>query len=173
MIDRQPSLTVLSQPTLQQLQRAQALRRFNWLYLYLPVGLFAAVWVGLIGGMVWLAISGRWFAMETNATYYRELYSALADGILILAITPWLLICALPTVLTVVLVIRRRQKMENEPSRPEQLPLFWRIENSLNKLYGQVEKALPKLARPVITAHGLVAFAKTLFNQIKQLMKRN
>lgn len=173
MIDEPTPLVVQIQPTVQQLQRAQALRRFNWLYLYLPLGLFGAVWIGLIGGMIWLTISGRWFAMETNATYYRQLYSGIADGVLILAMTPWLVICALPTLLAVALVINRGQKAQNEASRPEQLPLFWRVENSLDKFYGQIEKTLPKLARPVITAHALVSFLKTILNQIKQLIKRN
>ena len=77
--DRYVALQPALAPTQEQLARRKRLRRFNRLVVYLPVGITALAWIVLILGLFWLTVAGGWFAMDTNAAYYRGLASGVAD----------------------------------------------------------------------------------------------
>lgn len=158
------------QPSPHQLARQKARQRFNWLYVYLPLGFVVLLWVTAILGLFWLTIAGDWFAMDTNEESMRQTISGVADFVTIFAIAPWLIVCALPTILPIALVINQRQKAKAkaEQGEPEKLPIFWRIENQLTNITSKIESVLPKVARPVITLNATIAFIQGLFRALKR-----
>lgn len=165
---RQPKL-----PTAAQEERRERLKRFNRLVIALPVGLVALLWLALILGMIWLSVAGEWFAMETNQGHYRQLFSGIADIVTMLLLAPMLLLCALPTVGAIALVVYRRQKKtEPDPAEQPKLPIFWRIENKVITLHDAVARTAPKVTRPLIQAHGRVAYIKKFIEELKRILQQ-
>lgn len=162
----------IPQPTAEQSARLARRKRFNRLFVYLPLGFVAMLWLGLILGLLWLTVAGSWFAMDTNQEYYRALVSGVADAFTILMLTPLLVLCALPTVLASGLAVYRRQRRAEREPRPESLPLMWRIENLVSSVRGRVDEFTPKLARPIVNAHGAVAFIRTFYRQLKEIISQ-
>ncbi len=163
----QPALA----PTQEQLARRKRLRRFNRLVVYLPVGITALAWIVLILGLFWLTVAGGWFAMDTNAAYYRGLASGVADTFTIIMLAPLLLLCALPPVAVIALVVYRRRKSADPEDRPS-LPLFWRIENIVVSVQDRTKTHLPKVASPVISAHATAAFLNRFLIELKQIISQ-
>lgn len=160
------------QPTAEQEARAAHLRRFNRLTIYVPLALVALAWIALIVTLLWLSVAGEWFAMETDQANYRQLFSALADIVTILALAPLLLLCALPPVGAIGLVVYRRQrKADASPAAPS-LPLFWRIENFVIAAHDRIAAVLPRLAHPVINAHATAAFVNRFVIEIKKIIRQ-
>lgn len=159
-------------PTAEQRARVAARRRFNRLYVHLPMALLGLLWLALILGMLWLSVVGSWFHVDTNQAYYRGLISGVADAFTIIMLAPFLLLCALPIVATVALLIWRRQRRKAQPAGPDKLPLFWRVENIVDGIRSRVATTTPKVARPVISAHAAAAYARTFLGQIKQIISR-
>lgn len=166
-LEAQPS----TQPTPEQEARRARLRRFNRLVIYLPLGLVALAWIALVAILFWLSVAGEWFAIETNQTHYRQLFSAIADIVTMLALMPMLLLCALPPVGAIALVTYRRQRKTEAPSAPS-LPLFWRIENIVRAVRDRTAVTLPRMARPVINAHARSAFIRRFILEVKQIIKQ-
>lgn len=158
-------------PTVAQLERRARLRRFNRLTIYLPMTLIGILWLGLIVGLLWLTVVGDWFAMDTNQAYYRNLISGVADGFTILMLLPVLLLCAVPSALLMGLLVYRRQRA-GDRGKEAQLPIFWRLENTLVTVQQQIGVFLPKLSRPVIAGHALVSFVETFLLDLKRIITR-
>lgn len=159
------------QPTQEQEARRDRLKRFNRLVIYLPLGLVALAWIVLVGVLFWLAIAGEWFAMDTDQARFRQLLSAIADIVTILALAPLLLLCAVPSVGAIGLYVYRRQRKADAPQAPS-LPLFWRIENVVRTIRDRTAATLPKIARPVINAHATGAFIQRLIIEVKQIIRQ-
>lgn len=160
----------LPQPTAEQLARRQSRRRFNRLYVYLPLVLVALLWLGLILGMLWLSVAGRWFAMDTNQVYYRSLISGVADAFAIIMLMPLLLLCALPTAAFVGLFFYQRQRKKAKAQQGESLPILWRVENAVSSVRATTDRVTPKLADPVITAHATVAYVRIFLRRLKEII---
>ena len=166
----QPPVT--PQPSAEQLERRRRRQRFYRLRVILPMAVVALLWLGVTLLLLWLTVVGEWFAMDTNQAYYRTLVSGIADIVLVLSLLPLLLLCALPSALTIGLVYHRRSKKQAEP-RLEKLPLFWRIENVIIRVKERLdEDILPRVAQPVISAYGAVAFVRAFFNQLREIIAR-
>lgn len=160
------------QPTAEQLARLARRNRFNRLFVYLPVGLVALLWLGLVLGLLWLTIVGSWFAMDTNQEYYRALVSGVADAFTILMLSPLLVLCAIPIVLAAGLIVyRRRRKGDREPG-PESLPIMWRIENVVSSVRSRVDGTTPKVAQPIINAYGAVTYLRTFYRRLKEIISQ-
>lgn len=170
--DRPARLAEPALPTAEQQARRLALRRFNRLAVYLPMGLLALLWLSLILGMLWLTVAGSWFNVDTNREYYRGLISGVADAFTVIMLAPLLLLCALPLIGAVAFVIWRRQRRKAQPAGAEKLPLFWRVENIVSALRARVDTTMPKVARPVISTHAMSAYVRTLLAQIKEIVSR-
>ena len=162
--------TTIPQARPEQLERLAARRRFNRLYVYVPLAVITLLWLGLILTLLWLAVVGRWFAMDTNQEYYRALASGLADAFTILMLTPFLLLCALPSAAAIAFTVYRRQRKGDPATVQKSLPLFWRVENMVLTIQAKVEAFMPKLAQPIITAHAAAAFVRTLLQEIKEII---
>lgn len=159
-------------PTNEQEERRARLRRFNRWVLYFPVGLVVAGWLVLIGVLIWLAVAGDWFAMDTNQSDVRQLVSGVADVFTMLMLVPPLLLCAVPIVASVALVIVRRQRAADKAAGSPSLPLFWRIENVITSVRDTVADTMPRLANPVINAHATAAFIKRFFIVLKRTISQ-
>lgn len=160
----------LPQPTAEQLARRQARRRFNRLYVSLPLGLVVLLWIGLIVAMLWLSVVGSWFAIDTRQAYYRSLLSGVADAFTIIMLMPLLLLCALPSAGAVGLYFYNRQSKKEKGPQDESLPILWRVENAISSVRGTTDRLTPKMARPVISAHATVAFARTFLKRLKEII---
>jgi hypothetical protein len=169
----QPALPEAPEPSAEQLERLRRRKRFYRLRVILPMTLVTLLWLGVTLLLLWLAIAGEWFAVDTDQAYYRTLISGIADFALILSLLPLLLLCALPSGLVIGLVVYRRQQKTGAPDQPEPLPFFWRMENALGQINQQLEdKVLPKAAQPVVSAHGMVAYVRALVRELWQIITR-
>lgn len=164
----QPPEAPPPEPTAEQLARLRARHSFRNRFIYGPMVLITLLWlVGLVV-LFWLVL-----APGEDIARYREVISGVADVVTILFITPWLVVCALPIVGAVGLVVYRRQRKPEQTPEVASLPLFWRVENIISKVQYRLDnQILPKMAQPVITAYGLVAFVRTLLNEIKEIVSR-
>lgn len=169
-LPQEATLPGVPQPSVDQEDRLARRRRFNRIFVYLPLGLGVILWLGLILGMSWLAVAGDWFAMDTNQPYFRGLFSGVADAFTILMLTPILALCATPTILAGALTVYRRRRRKEKEGQEPSLPLMWRVENVVISIRETVSNAAPKVARPLITAHGMATFATTFLHELKQII---
>lgn len=144
------------QPTAEQLARERDLRRFNRLYVYLPLGLFAfaalAVVILLLVGVFSPGIVGT-----------EAFISALADVIIILWIMPMLVLIALLVIGFAALVLNRREKRKLLPADSPLRQhgrlqfLLWRVDGYLSRVQAQVNRAADAAVAPLISNHGRAA----------------
>jgi hypothetical protein len=155
------------QPTAAQKKRAAALRRFNWLYFYLPILLFT------IGGTA-IVVLLLWSSLPAERDQQRLFVSGLADLILILTIAPLLLLCAIMPGAALFLVVRARREGQ-APIRRLQT-LLWRLETLLAKISSRITETGNQTAHKVIHAHSRMAWLRQLVRslpeQIKQFLRR-
>jgi len=160
------------EPSAEQLARRARRKRSYRLRVILPMALVTLLWLGLALLLFWLAVAGEWFSVDTDQAYYRTLISGLADVVMILTLLPLLLLCVLPSALALGLVVYRRSKKKEAPVEPEKLPLFWRVENIVIEVQQRLETILPKVARPVISAHAAVAFVRKFLKELRGIITR-
>ena len=160
------------QPTAAQEERSKKLRRLNRWTIHLPVGLTMLLWTLLIAALVWLAIVGEWFAMDTNQSHYRDLFSGVADILTMVMFVPLLLLCAVPIAGFAAILIVRRRRAEDRLAPEASLPIFWRIENVIISIHDTVARFVPRLASPVIEAHASAAFVKRFIDVIKRTLRQ-
>lgn len=157
-------------PTIEQLERREARRRFERQSLFLPMGIIAFLWIVVTIGMIWLSLGGKWFGLDTNQEFYRTLFNGVANVVVMIITCVWMLLLAIPIGLTVYLWSYRRQQIAARPPGPKPLPFFWRIDNLIIQIRETIARILPMLARPVVLAYGLAAYVKTLFIEIKKIL---
>ncbi|MEZ4590274.1 MAG: hypothetical protein R3D55_03930 [Chloroflexota bacterium] len=147
-------------PTAVQLQRAQALKRFNRLTVYLPLGLITAA---VVGFFVYLLIIAIW----PPQTDTRLFLSGVADIIFILFMLPVALIFGLLLVAIFggAIYWRQSRKEEGEPSLQTKYGRFrlllWKLDQKLSSLYRQIDQLMPKLAAPVIKFNATITYINT------------
>jgi hypothetical protein len=151
------------EPSAAQVERAAALRRFNWLYVYAPLGLLALLALVLVGLLAWGVLSPHVVGTAAFA-------SGLADIIIILTIIPLQVLCAIVPLAAIGYVLYRRQQPKREHGRLQ--TLFWKIDTFLDKAAAKVDTALPKAANPVIRGYALAAYWRTFINAVKKLVIR-
>lgn len=162
------------EPTAEQLARAGALRRFNRLYVYVPVGLVTAVVLLTSLYLLYLALFP-----PTEDTYL--FLSGLADFVLIMMLLPVVLIFGL--VMTAVIggyIYYNFFMDESERPIPPAPPygrvrtLLWRIDSLLLLI------VLPKLrhyshriTQPIIRFNGWFAYIQSWLNTLRRLVIRD
>jgi len=143
-------------PTAEQLAREQELRRFNRLYIYLPLGLLALVAVLIVGALLVGVFSPGIMGTE-------EFISALADIIIILWIMPMLVLMALASIGFIAMAVNRRQQRKLLPADSPLLQhsrvqwFLWRVQSTLGRAEAQVDLAAEKMTDPLIRNHGRIA----------------
>lgn len=162
--DTPPTNSTLSSTTQSeaQLQRARALRRFNWLYIYTPI--IVATALSLI---ILLALT--WFSLVPDSPEEILFISGLADIILIGWMCPATLILSLGPIGGIYFFYRRRQhgSYVREPLQR----LSWRTDNLLDASQSKIKGVQPRIAKPFIEMHGWVAFFRNMLQQIEQSIK--
>jgi hypothetical protein len=156
------------QPTLEQLARREALRRFNRRYVYLPLIIFAILWAIVLAAMLWVSLVGEWFAISTNQETFRPMFSGIADIVVIVLVS----LCGLTLLIPIALfgygyyaVRQRRKRQEAQlPAGMEPLPIMWRIENIVERVRQTTADTLPLVARPVLRSYAIAAYWRTLWN---------
>ncbi len=152
------------QPTPVQLEREAALRRFNRLFVYLPIIIAAVIALFVIGLLFWATFIQPG---ENN----REIVSGIASSIIILVSLPMTLLCALPSVLFIALFVQARNRGTAPIKRVQ--TLFWRLDTLVLKIQTAVNEYTPKAANVVIKAHAVVAYGRNLLTQFINLLKRS
>ena len=137
-------------PTPNQLGRTHALKRFNLLFVYLPIAVGVLILIGVIGFISWLTFGPQ---AETAV----PAMSSMADLILILIMLPLTLIGLLgPAALIGIIywIIKQRQQKKERPNHAEEGILIqkyaWQIETILDKLLINIQSILSKAVKPVI-----------------------
>lgn len=152
----------------EQAARDKALRRFNWLFVYMPVALLG---LGMLALLVWLA----WVSLPDAAEKRQAAVSGVADIILILWLCPTVLLCALGPGLGIFLLVRRRQSGSVVRQRLQRL--LWRLENLIATVRPKLLALEARLAQPVIAGHGWLSFVRawlsTVWRSVKALFRRS
>lgn len=156
-------------PTLEQHQRAAALRRFNWLFVYTPIivlSLAALIFVILL----------LWGVLSTGIEGTSAFVSGLADVIVILFTLPLLILCAVgPAALVamIVLAVRRRRDPQAASVLERLHRLLWRLDNIVERVLVRTKELAPRVGEPLINLHARTAYVKTLTNRLKRILTRS
>ncbi len=162
---------IVREPTPEQLARAAALRSFNRRYLYLPLGIISGLWFVTLFAMLWVAVIGSWFNVDTQQEAFRELFSGVADIVLISLFGFWLLVGMIP--LTVLGYSWSKWRTWRKQRPPGALPIMWRIENVVVSVSENVAAILPLVARPVILAYAIAGYVRASFTEVKKILTRS
>lgn len=147
-------------PTAVQLQRSQALKRFNRLAVYLPLGLITTA---AFGFFIYLLIIAIWPPQADT----RLFLSGVADIIFILFMLPVAFIFGLLLVgiFGGLIYWRKSRKSEGEPSLQNKYGRFrlllWKLDQKLSGLYRQIDQLMPKLVTPVIKFNATMTYINT------------
>lgn len=154
-----PDVPPANPPTPAQLEREAALRRFNRLYVYAPMILATLLVVGLLLYLLWQTLS------QSPESPIYGLLSGLADLLLIFALLPMMLLCAIGPAATVLLLrqMYRQTQLEPDLRRGRLQTLFWRLDRLLTQVQTQLRDSyLEKIASPVIRGHAFLAALNAL-----------
>lgn len=151
-------------PTQEQAERAAALRRFNLLFVYGPVGLISAIVLGLVILLLIVVLNPP----SDGALLF---ISGLADAALVIALLPIVIIGAALLSLIAYSYYRARQR-GMAPIRQTQR-LLWRMDVVVGKLRDLTKETASKVARPFILANSYAVYMKALAYQVLKLVKRS
>jgi len=159
-------------PNEAQLARAKRLTRFNRLFVYLPLGIFALIGLGLVLFMLYLAI---WPPYADT----RPFLSGLADMILILFMLPVLLVCGLVQGGLIGGIVYWRRSGSEDGGQPDPAAQYgrirvglWRLDQLLDKLFNKIEAILPRVAQPVIAFNAVLAYIGKWLENVKKMLTR-
>lgn len=152
------------EPTTEQSERAAKLRRFNLLFIYVPIGLVAAIVIALIVIIVIMAINP-----PDDDT--RLFLSGLADAALSLALLPILIVNAALLALAGYAFGRARKSGTAPVSATQRL--LWRMDALVGRLRVRTEATAGMVAQPFLSINGAVAYLKMLITQLVRMVKRS
>lgn len=159
-------------PTAEQLERADALKRFNQWVIYVPLGVLATA---VVGFFVYLFILAVWPPYEDT----RLFLSGVADIIFILFMLPVALIFGLllAGIFGGAIYWRQSKKETGEPSLQNRYGrlrlLLWKLDQKLSTLYRKADQIMPKIAQPVIRFNATIAYVSSWLAQLNGRKNRN
>ncbi len=145
-------------PTPEQLERAAALRRFNKLYVYLPMSIFSSI-------AIFAAITLFWGAFAVGSEQTVSFISALADITVILATIPLTLLCAILPLAAIAFYFNGRSTPKQEYGRTQ--IFLWQINNFINKAGDKINETAPKLIKPITALHGLSSYISSFIKRVR------
>ena len=158
-----PSRTLII-PTSAQEERAARIRRFNLLYVYLPVGLLSFIVFVIV--LFILVYTLTPLGQDNNI-----LVAALADVIVIVYSVPLMILCAiLPTAFVFLSIQSRRRGIA--PLRQSQT-FLWRVETELIVVQSVVKSIAQRIARPFLYLNGIGAFIQSFVNRLLKIFSRS
>ena len=152
-------------PTAVQLERAEALTRFNRWAIYVPLGLLTTA---VIGFLIYLLILAIWPPYEDT----RLFLSGVADIILILFMLPVVLLFGLllAGIFGGAFYWRQSKKETGEPSLQNKYGrlrlLLWKLDQKLSTVYRKVDQVMPKIAQPVMRLNATLAYISSWLGQL-------
>lgn len=159
-------------PTAVQLERANALKRFNRLVLYLPLGLLATAVLGLL---IYLLVIAIWPPYEDT----RLFLSGIADIILILFMLPVVLIFGLllASIFGGLIYQRQSRKENGTPTLQQKYGrlrlLLWKLDQKLSAVYRKADQLMPRVANPVIRFNAFTAYISSWLSQLAEQLKQH
>ncbi|MCA9950759.1 MAG: hypothetical protein KDE48_14010 [Anaerolineales bacterium] len=160
------------EPSPSQLERDAELRRFNRLYIFLPLG--AALFIAVI--LMAILIIG---VFAVGSAQNLIFVSALADIIIILGILPLLLIVAILPIGYFGYKINQRQKRKLNPQTGplayrSRIQIFmWRLDQFAQKLQNKTNETAPRVAKPIMKANETIAYLEAWPKSLKKTLKRS
>ena len=151
------------QPTLEQLNREEKLRRFNRRFIYWPIGIASLLAFSIV-------LTMALYIIIAPSTEYLITFSAIADAVIILLSFTIIMIISLFLAVAGA-VYHQARKNGIAPIRQVQI-LFWRIEMLTIRIYGSVSEITPKIARPFITIGSRLAYIRVLLIGITRIFSR-
>ena len=152
-------------PTAVQLERAEALTRFNRWAIYVPLGVLATA---VVGFLIYLLILAVWPPYEDT----RLFLSGVADIILILFMLPVVLLFGLllAGIFGGAFYWRQSKKETGEPSLQNKYGrlrlLLWKLDQKLSTVYRKVDQLMPKIAQPVMRLNATLAYISSWLGQL-------
>ncbi|MCB8926466.1 MAG: hypothetical protein H6652_12665 [Ardenticatenaceae bacterium] len=152
-------------PTAVQLERAEALTRFNRWAIYVPLGVLATA---VVGFLIYLLILAVWPPYEDT----RLFLSGVADIILILFMLPVVLLFGLllAGIFGGAFYWRQSKKETGEPSLQNKYGrlrlLLWKLDQKLSTVYRKVDQVMPKIAQPVMRLNATLAYISSWLGQL-------
>ena len=152
-----PEEPISYSPTAEQLERERELKRFNRLYIYVPIGIAAAIGIFLLV----LMLIGIFAPGLVGAEGFL---SGLADTILVLWMMPMMVLCAIVPIAYVGYLINRRQR---RGMLPPDSPLLrhsrtqmalWQAQNIADRVEEKTEEVSDQAAQPFINVTGFAAY---------------
>ena len=156
-------LEPIFKPSNQQLERARNIRRFNRIYILLPVSLAGIIALVLTILLIILALG-------IGTDEVRETISGIADSVLILAIIPTMVLCAIVPSVYIAMSIQMRQRGV-APIRQTQW-FFWVVQERLGFLGARISRLMEKFREPFVRISARYAFVHTLFMRLFKIFKR-
>jgi hypothetical protein len=159
------------QPSAEQLARDEALKRFNRLYLILPIVIAVLIALALI---ITLAI----LAFLPDHVETRQFISGLADLVMILAALPATLLCAILPVAYVAIALNRRQQRQLYPqtgpmaNRGRIQSFLWWLQGKLDQLQAAAESGSTALADRLMKAHERFEYYSTIGERLRRNFRR-
>lgn len=151
------------EPSNRQLDRATRMRRFNRIYIFLPVSLASIIALALTILLIILALG-------IGTDEVRETLSGIADSVLILAIIPTMVLCAIVPTVYLAISIQMRQRGV-APIRQTQW-FFWVVQERLGFLGNLISRLMEKFREPFVRISARYAFIHTLFMRLFKIFKR-
>jgi hypothetical protein len=152
-----PEEPVSFSPSEEQLERERALKRFNRLYIFVPIGIAVAIGIFLLV----LMLIGIFAPGLIGAEAFL---SGLADTILVLWMMPMMVLCAIVPIVYVGYLINRRQRRNMLPpdspllrhSRTQMA--LWQAQNIADRVEKSAEDVSDQVAKPFININSFVAY---------------
>ncbi|MEM7114467.1 MAG: hypothetical protein AAF614_18675 [Chloroflexota bacterium] len=169
----QPPAKTAQGPSVEQLARATQRKRFNWLFVYLPIILAV---IGVVTLTVLMVVG----VLSPMPEASQAFVSSLADLIIILVTLPLALVCGAIPLGLVGFLIYRRQQQPAQPQTDDEMAkygrlqkLFWKVEDLIVKSGNKSDELLPKVAQPLIRGNAFFTYIETLLYHIKQFLARS
>ena len=152
------------EPTAEQADRAAALRKFNRLFVYIPIGFVVAIAIGIVIILLYVAVNPP----SDEALLF---ISGMADVALVLAMLPILIIGAALLALIAYGYTQGRRR-GTAPVRQTQR-LLWRMDNVAGRVRVRTGEVATQVSRPFISLNGAVTYVKVLMQQIIRIIRRS
>ncbi len=150
-------------PADSQLERVRRIRRFNWLAVYLPVGLISLIVLLTVILLIYLAIfRPRDETLQTISGY--------SDAFTILAMLPLLLLCAIMPSLLIFGGLQAR-KRGAAPIRRLQV-LMWRLESRIRAADQPIRRLESRITTPLIAYQAMIAYLGTLIRRLRGFFRQ-
>ncbi len=157
-------------PSDEQKERAEALKRFNRLYVLTPIIAVSVVTVLIIATMIILAIAPNY---SENTVFI----SALADMSIIMFTIPMIILMLSGPLLLIGLInLSRKRRKLGKPAFDQGgglQVLLWKLDLLVQKSQSKTNEVAPQLADQVIRFNEAIAYVGAFFNQIINAFKRS